>query len=204
MLCPLPQSGRTAAEGHNGGSRSPGSDQARRLLRRLTLAGRASLGAAAAAALLETDEQEAGPLLSALSRAGLIDHVRASRYRLHDVVRAFAQGRLLDEEATALFVSYDDRRGADWSRFLRCTLLPYASAGGIEVGSVVAEQELSDLTGARHEARDGRLEDCVSASAVMLGRGVALEDGWQAWQLGMVPNRHAREVMGVPVEATRG
>lgn len=108
----------------------------------------------------------------------------------------------LCDEATALFVSYDDRRGADWSRFLRCTLLPYASAGGIEVGSVVAEQELSDLTDARHEARDGRLEECVSAFAVMLSRGLALEDGWQAWQLGMVPNRHAREVMGVPVEAT--
>ena len=25
------------------------------------------------------------------------------------------------------------------------------------------------------------------------------ETGWQAWRLGMVPNRHAREVMGVPV-----
>ncbi|MFJ1745434.1 tetratricopeptide repeat protein [Streptomyces sp. NPDC088116] len=109
----------------------------------------------------------------------------------------------LCDEATALFVSYDDLRGADWSRFLRCTLLPYASAGGVEVGSVVAEQELSDLTVARHEARDGRLEECVSAFAVMLSRGVALEDGWRAWQLGMVPNRHAREVMGVPVGATR-
>jgi hypothetical protein len=29
---------------------------------------------------------------------------------------------------------------------------------------------------------------------------VTLEAGWQAWRLGMVPNRHAREVMGVAVE----
>jgi hypothetical protein len=26
---------------------------------------------------------------------------------------------------------------------------------------------------------------------------VNLEAGWQAWRLGMVPSRHAREVMGV-------
>ncbi|MFD5783063.1 tetratricopeptide repeat protein [Streptomyces sp. NPDC126933] len=113
-----------------------------------------------------------------------------------------AQALPLCDEATALFASYGDRRGADWSRFLRCTLLPYASAGGIEVGSVVAEQELSDLAAARHASRDGKLEDCVEAFSVMLARGVTLEDGWQAWQLGMVPNRHAREVMGVPVGAT--
>jgi len=74
------------------------SDQARRLLRRLALAGRASLGAAAAAALLATDDTEATRQLDALSRAGLIDHVRGTRYRLHDLIRAFAQARLLDEE----------------------------------------------------------------------------------------------------------
>ncbi|MDX6362575.1 MAG: hypothetical protein QOC85_1585, partial [Streptomyces sp.] len=77
------------------------SEAARRLLRRLALAGRASLGAAAAAALLATDEQEATRQLTALARAGLIDHVRGSRYRLHDVVRTFAQARLLDEEEPA-------------------------------------------------------------------------------------------------------
>ncbi|MFB6949989.1 tetratricopeptide repeat protein, partial [Streptomyces niveus] len=92
-------------------------------------------------------------------------------------------------------------RGADWARFLRCTLLPYASAGGVEVGSVVAEQELAELVAARHPSRDGKLNDCAETFSVMLERGVALEDGWQAWRLGMVPNRHAREVMGVPVEA---
>ncbi|WP_411114267.1 tetratricopeptide repeat protein [Streptomyces sp. 029-5] len=111
------------------------------------------------------------------------------------------QALQLCDEATALFSSYDDHRGADWSRFLRCTLLPYASAGGIDVGSVVAEQELSDLTAAAHPARDGKLAESAATLGVMLGRGLRLEDGWQAWQLGMVPNRHAREVMGVPVTA---
>ncbi len=65
-------------------------EPARRLLRRLALAGRTSLGTPAAAALLATDETEAARQLAELSRAGLIDHVRGSRYRLHDVVRAFA------------------------------------------------------------------------------------------------------------------
>ncbi|MFJ2115893.1 tetratricopeptide repeat protein [Streptomyces sp. NPDC087850] len=117
----------------------------------------------------------------------------------------------LCDEATALFVSYDDHRGADWSRFLRCTLLPYASAGGSEVGSAVAEQELAELaeltesagpSTSPRTARDSKLTDSVAAFAVVLGRGARLEDGWQAWTLGMVPNRHAREIMGVPVEVT--
>ncbi|MFE9887615.1 tetratricopeptide repeat protein [Streptomyces scopuliridis] len=111
------------------------------------------------------------------------------------------QALQLCDEAAELFASYDDHRGADWSRFLRCTLLPYASAGGIEVGSVVAEQELSDLSAAGHASRDGKLADSMATLGVMLSRGVRLEDGWQSWHLGMVPNRHAREVMGVPVTA---
>ncbi|MEU0394680.1 tetratricopeptide repeat protein [Streptomyces sp. NPDC006208] len=112
-----------------------------------------------------------------------------------------AQALALTAEATALFVSYEDRRGADWSRFLRCTLLPYASPGGTEVGTVVAQEELAELMASAHPSRDGKLEDCAEALAVVLERGVRLEDGWQAWQLGLVPSRHAREVMGVPVEA---
>lgn len=115
-----------------------------------------------------------------------------------------AQALSLCDEATALFTSYDDRRGGDWARFLRCTLLPYASPGGTEVGTVVAQEELSRLMETTHPARDGKLEDCAEALAVMLERGVHLEDGWQAWHLGMVPNRHAREVMGVPVGAAEG
>ncbi|MER0447946.1 tetratricopeptide repeat protein [Streptomyces sp. Edi4] len=107
----------------------------------------------------------------------------------------------LCDEATALFASYDDRRGGDWARFLRCTLLPYAGAGGVEVGTAVAQEELAELLRAGHDARDSKLEDCVEAFALMLERGVSLEAGWQAWQLGMVPDRHAREVMGVPASA---
>ncbi|GGV88881.1 hypothetical protein GCM10015535_41210 [Streptomyces gelaticus] len=107
-------------------------------------------------------------------------------------------------EAVELFGSYGDARGADWARFLRCTLLPYASPGGSEVGTAVAQQELAELLGAGHPARDGKLEDCAEAYTVVLNRGVDLEDGWQAWRLGMTPTRHAREVMGVPVPAGYG
>ncbi|GGT83608.1 tetratricopeptide repeat protein [Streptomyces lateritius] len=107
----------------------------------------------------------------------------------------------LCEEAARLFLSYQDRRGADWALFLRCTLLPYASPGGVEVGTAVAQEELRQLVEDRHAARDGKLEDCAEAYALVLERGVQLEAGWQAWDLGMVPNRHAREVMGVPVPA---
>ncbi len=73
-------------------------EPSRRLLRRLALAGRASFGAAAAAALLATDEQEAARRLAELAAAGMIENVRGSRYRPHDLVRAFARERLLDEE----------------------------------------------------------------------------------------------------------
>ncbi|CAM5738788.1 hypothetical protein SHIRM173S_04720 [Streptomyces hirsutus] len=79
----------------------PAGDTGRRLLRRLALAGRVSLGAAAAAAVLGTDEAEARRHLEALSRTGLLTPVRQGRYRLHDLVRAFALARLLDEEDPA-------------------------------------------------------------------------------------------------------
>ncbi|MGP9018935.1 tetratricopeptide repeat protein [Streptomyces sp. BR1] len=113
------------------------------------------------------------------------------------------QALSLCDEAVDLFASYGDLRGGDWARFLRCTLLPYASAGGSEIGAAVAQEELSQLVRARHATRDSKLEDCAEAYALMLERGVELEDGWQAWLLGMVPTRHSREVMGVPVGAAR-
>ncbi|MBV1937509.1 tetratricopeptide repeat protein [Streptomyces sp. BV286] len=109
----------------------------------------------------------------------------------------------LCDEATALFASYGDRRGEDWARFLRCTLLPYASPGGVEVGTAVAQEELSQLSRTGHPTRDGKLDDYIEAYQLLLERGADLESGWQAWRLGMVPNRHAREVMGVPVSARR-
>ncbi|MFJ8664804.1 tetratricopeptide repeat protein [Streptomyces sp. NPDC093600] len=113
-----------------------------------------------------------------------------------------AQALELCEEAARLFLSYDDRRGADWARFLRCTLLPYAFPGGVEAGTAAAREELARLVEDRHATRDGKLEDCAEAYGLVLERGVRSAEGWQAWGLGMVPNRHAREVMGVPVVAT--
>ncbi|MBC9728386.1 tetratricopeptide repeat protein [Streptomyces sp. TRM68367] len=113
------------------------------------------------------------------------------------------QALTLCDEAVALFTSYGDRRGEDWSRFLRCTLLPYAAPGGVEIGTAVAQEELTQLTRATHPSRDEKLNDCVEAYQLLLERGVTLETGWQAWRLGMTPGRHAREVMGVEVSAVR-
>lgn len=110
-----------------------------------------------------------------------------------------AQALELCGEAITLFASYGDARGGDWAAFLRCTLLPYASPGGSEVGTAVAQQELADLVEAAHPLRDAQLEDCAEAFRVVLNRGVDLDDGWQAWRLGLTPSRHAREVMGVAV-----
>ncbi|WP_051831719.1 tetratricopeptide repeat protein [Streptomyces violens] len=107
----------------------------------------------------------------------------------------------LADEAAEIFAGYGDRRGEDWARFLRCTLLPLASPGGSVVGTAVAQEELAELRRSPHPARDSKLEDCAEAFAVLLGRGVEPEAGWQAWRLGMVPTRHAREIMGVPLEA---
>ncbi|MGP4045031.1 tetratricopeptide repeat protein [Streptomyces sp. 2A115] len=105
----------------------------------------------------------------------------------------------LCDEAASLFASYGDRRGEDWARFLRCTLLPYASPGGIEVGTAVAQEELSQLSRTSHRVRDAKLDDYIEAYQLLLERGADLEAGWQAWRLGMVPNRHAREIMGVAI-----
>ncbi|MFD1660922.1 tetratricopeptide repeat protein [Streptomyces caeni] len=111
------------------------------------------------------------------------------------------QALALCDEAADLFTSYGDRRGEDWARFLRCTLLPYASPGGTEVGTAVAQEELALLSRTANPARDEKLDDCMEAYRLLLERGVSLEDGWQAWRLGTVPGRQAREVMGVAVPA---
>ncbi|MEU3738749.1 tetratricopeptide repeat protein [Streptomyces sp. NPDC032198] len=113
------------------------------------------------------------------------------------------QALALCDEAAALFASYGDRRGEDWARFLRCTVLPYGAPGGWEIGTAVAQEELSQLARAGHPTRDGKLDDYMEAYGLLLERGAELEAGWQAWRLGMVPNRHSREVMGVTV-ATAG
>ncbi|MFF5482488.1 tetratricopeptide repeat protein [Streptomyces sp. NPDC012935] len=111
------------------------------------------------------------------------------------------QALALCDDAVDLFASYGDRRGEDWARFLRCTLLPYAAPGGVEVGAAVAQEELAQLTRSGHPLRDAKLDGYLEAYQLLLERGVNLEAGWQAWRLGMVPNRHAREVMGVAVAA---
>ncbi|MFD8300992.1 tetratricopeptide repeat protein [Streptomyces sp. NPDC059690] len=109
------------------------------------------------------------------------------------------QALALCDEAIDLFTSYGDRRGEDWARFLRCTLLPYAAPGGVEIGTAVAQEDLTRLSRTRHPLRDEKLDEYVGAYQLLLERGVDLDTGWQAWRLGMVPSRHAREVMGVPV-----
>ncbi|WP_405843570.1 tetratricopeptide repeat protein [Streptomyces sp. NBC_01518] len=112
------------------------------------------------------------------------------------------QALTLCDEAVGLFTSYGDHRGEDWAHFLRATLLPYAAPGGVEVGTAVAQEELAQLSRTRHPYRDEKLGDYVEAYQLLLERGVNLEAGWQAWRLGMVPSRHAREVMGVAVSGT--
>ncbi|WP_329553164.1 tetratricopeptide repeat protein [Streptomyces sp. NBC_00696] len=112
------------------------------------------------------------------------------------------QALALCDEAVGLFTSYGDHRGEDWAHFLRSTLLPYAAPGGVEVGTAVAQEELAQLSRTRHPYRDTKLDDYVEAYQLLLERGVNLDAGWQAWRLGMVPSRHAREVMGVAVAAT--
>ncbi|WP_407837550.1 tetratricopeptide repeat protein [Streptomyces sp. DSM 116496] len=106
-----------------------------------------------------------------------------------------AQALDLCEEAVRLFISYGDRRGEDWARFLRCTLLPYA----LPAAPDEARTELARLAAAPHPKRDGRLEDCLESYTVILARGVDPAEGWQAWRLSLVPNLHSREIMGVPV-----
>ncbi|WP_227869989.1 tetratricopeptide repeat protein [Streptomyces otsuchiensis] len=90
-----------------------------------------------------------------------------------------------------------DGRGAEWARFLRCTLLPLASPGGPEVGQAVAQQEIDELLREEHPRRDPRLTDAVHSFSLMLGRGQGLDSGWTAWRLGMVPSRGASDVLGV-------
>ncbi|MER7946013.1 tetratricopeptide repeat protein [Streptomyces sp. NPDC096079] len=108
------------------------------------------------------------------------------------------QALALCEEARGLFDGYGDRRGADWARLLRCGLLPHAAPGAPEPGTASAREELAALVADRHPARDPRVDDCAEALGALLGRGIAATAPWQAWDLGLVPSRRAREVLGVP------
>ncbi|PRH79612.1 hypothetical protein C6N75_08495 [Streptomyces solincola] len=113
------------------------------------------------------------------------------------------QALALCEEAAALFGTAGDRRGGDWARFLRCTLLPYASPGGVEIGTVVAQEELARLAAEGHPARDPRLTDALATWGLVLERGIRLESPWQAWALGLTPTRHAAETAGLPETGDR-
>ncbi|MFI8764749.1 tetratricopeptide repeat protein [Streptomyces sp. NPDC053792] len=108
------------------------------------------------------------------------------------------QALALCEEARSLFDAYGDRRGSDWARLLRCGLLPHAAPGTPEPGTASAREGLAALAADRHPARDPRLDDCAEAYGLILDRGIAPATPWQAWDLGLVPSRHAREVLGVP------
>ncbi|MCF3183274.1 tetratricopeptide repeat protein, partial [Streptomyces polychromogenes] len=108
------------------------------------------------------------------------------------------QALALCGEAAGLFGSYGDRRGEDWARFLRCTLLPY---GGAPAGAAEAGAELAALAKGAHGLRGDRLEECVESYGVVLARGVDPAEGWQAWRLGLVPDLRAREVLGVSLPA---
>ncbi|MEU6057391.1 tetratricopeptide repeat protein [Streptomyces sp. NPDC047097] len=111
------------------------------------------------------------------------------------------QALALCEEAAVLFGTAGDRRGGDWARFLRCTLLPYASPGGVEVGTVVAQEELTRLAADGHPARDPRLADALATWGLVLERGIRLDSPWQAWALGLTPTRAAAETAGLPPAA---
>ncbi|MBB0231625.1 tetratricopeptide repeat protein, partial [Streptomyces calidiresistens] len=87
-------------------------DPARRLLRRLAVAGRAAVGPAAAVALLDTDRAAATRHVEELARAGFLQPVRGNRHRLHESVRRFARA-LLNEEETA------EERAAARERLIR-------------------------------------------------------------------------------------
>ncbi|NJQ08592.1 tetratricopeptide repeat protein [Streptomyces lonarensis] len=126
------------------------SEDVRRLLRRLALAGRASLGPRAAAALLDRPQKEAARHLGDLAEAGLIRTVRGDRFRLHDLVRRFARARLAEEETAPdraaaqerLIRSYAELadtviRLVDGNTSTRADLLP-AAAGGHGFSSVSA------------------------------------------------------------------
>ncbi|MCE7082990.1 tetratricopeptide repeat protein [Streptomyces sp. ST2-7A] len=73
-------------------------EPARRLLRRLAVAGRAAVGPAAAVALLDTQRAEAVRRTEELARAGFLQPARGDRHRLHESVRRFARARLNEEE----------------------------------------------------------------------------------------------------------
>ncbi|GGO83022.1 tetratricopeptide repeat protein [Wenjunlia tyrosinilytica] len=121
---------------------------AARLFRRLVLVGRASLGPAAAAALLGEDESTAGARLAVLDRAHMVEQVHSGRYRLHDMLRGFARQCLEEEDDARERAAAQERlikdyaelaesvihrvEGASSSRSVRTVLRGAASPHGFE------------------------------------------------------------------------
>ncbi len=103
----------------------------------------------------------------------------------------------LTEEAVGLFAAVGDRRGGDWARFLRCTLLPLVSGAGAQV----AREELAALPAADHPERDAAVTEYAAAWAVVLRRGLAPGDAWDVWRLGMTPSRVSQDRMSPPQAA---
>ncbi len=95
----------------------------------------------------------------------------------------------LADDAERLFAGLGDRRGEDWARFLRCTLLPLVSPAGPDA----AREELAALVADHHEGRDPALADHLTAWSGALRHGVRPGEGWPAWRLGMTPGRSARD-----------
>ncbi|GAA1883893.1 tetratricopeptide repeat protein [Streptantibioticus ferralitis] len=103
----------------------------------------------------------------------------------------------LTEEAGRLFVTIGDRRGEDWARFLRCTLLPLAS----EAGAKAAEQDLADLLATDHDGRDPALQEYAEAWSLVLQRGLQPGEPWEVWRLGMTPTRASRDRLSLAATA---
>jgi tetratricopeptide (TPR) repeat protein len=95
---------------------------ARRLFRRLVLLGRASLGTAAAAALLESDEPAAAAQLAALDRAHMVEQVHSGRYRLHDMLRGFARACLESEDDAKARAAAQERLITDYAELAQSVI----------------------------------------------------------------------------------
>jgi tetratricopeptide (TPR) repeat protein len=96
--------------------------EAQRLFRRLVLLGRASLGTAAAAALLESDEPAAATQLAALDRAHMVEQVHNGRYRLHDMLRGFARACLESEDDAKARTAAQERLITDYAALAQAVI----------------------------------------------------------------------------------
>ncbi|WP_168801415.1 AfsR/SARP family transcriptional regulator [Glycomyces buryatensis] len=96
--------------------------EARRLFRLLGLVPGPDFTSEAAARLAGTSTEEVQPILDQLAAAHLIDHYRPGRYRLHDLLRLYAEERARSEDAGQRRIEAIERllgwyrRGADACR----------------------------------------------------------------------------------------